>query len=165
MVLLARELAYEGRWLFPNDKRVKHFAIVLAPAKVIGTEPASDIGLEASHRWFQDSPAKMIMDTGAPWCILDPELAETWDLASDANDAPITNLNIRGEVRWGRLIRINIILRATHGENLKVEATFFVPFLDPDEAWNYPNFLGLSGFLDRFRYAVDASENAFYFGR
>jgi len=58
MVLLARELAYEGRRLFPNDKRLEHFAIVLAPAKVIGTEPASDIGLEASHRWFQENSSQ-----------------------------------------------------------------------------------------------------------
>jgi len=57
MVLLARELAYEGRRLFPHDKRLEHFAIVLAPAKIIGTEPASDIGLEASHRWFQNNNA------------------------------------------------------------------------------------------------------------
>lgn len=111
----------------------------------------------------QDSPAKMIVDTGTPWCIIDPELAEIWDLPSDYSQ--ITKLNIRGEVRLGRLLRTNLILHATHGENLKVEATFFVPFIDPDEVWNYPNFLGLSGFLDRFRFAVDASENAFYFGR
>jgi len=60
MVLLARELADEGKRLFPNDKRMEQWAIVLAPAKVIGTRPASGnaIGLEASHRWFQNNSSK-----------------------------------------------------------------------------------------------------------
>jgi len=127
-----------------------------------GDDRQNRIVLTITPERKKDSPAKMIMDTGAPWCILDPELAETWDLTSDY--AEITKLNIRGEVRLGRLLRTNIILRATRGENLKVEATFFVPFMDTDEAWNYPNFLGLNGFLDRIRFAVDATENAFYFG-
>jgi hypothetical protein len=59
MVLLARELADEGRRVFPNDKRMEKWAIVLAPAKIVGTRPASGkaIGLEASHRWFQQNNA------------------------------------------------------------------------------------------------------------
>jgi len=131
-----------------------------------GDEKQNRIVLTITLEKAKHSPAKMIVATGAPWCILNPELAEILDLTSAAdNDAQITNLNIRGEVRWGRLKRADIILHATNGEDLTVEATFFVPFMDPDEVWNYPNFLGLSGFLDRFRFAVDASENAFYFGR
>jgi hypothetical protein len=60
MVLLARELADEGRRVFPSDKKIEQWAIVLAPAKVIGTRPASGntIGLEASHRWFQNNSSK-----------------------------------------------------------------------------------------------------------
>jgi hypothetical protein len=60
MVLLARELAYEGRRLFPNDKRLEQWAIVLAPAKVIGTRPASAnaIGLKASQRWFENNSSQ-----------------------------------------------------------------------------------------------------------
>lgn len=60
MVLLARELADEGRRLFPNDKRMEQWAIALAPPKIIGTRPASGnaIGLEASHRWFQNNSSK-----------------------------------------------------------------------------------------------------------
>ncbi len=110
------------------------------------------------------SPTKMIVDTGAPWCILDPYLAEAWDVTSNSDRAPLTSLTIRGETRTGRLLRASILLQATNGEDLTVEATFFIPFIDPDEEWTYPNFLGLSGFLDRIRFAVDASENAFYFG-
>lgn len=60
MVLLGRELAYEGRHLFPNDKRIEQWANVLAPARVVGTRPASGnaAGLEASHRWFQNNSGK-----------------------------------------------------------------------------------------------------------
>ncbi|MGH7599036.1 MAG: DUF5678 domain-containing protein [bacterium] len=60
MVLLARELAGEGRRLFPNDKRMAQWASVLAPPKIIGTRPASGnaIGLEASHQWFQNNSFK-----------------------------------------------------------------------------------------------------------
>jgi len=60
MVLLARELADEGRRLFPNDKRIEQWAIVLAPPKIVGTRPASGnaIGLEASHQWFQNNSSK-----------------------------------------------------------------------------------------------------------
>jgi hypothetical protein len=130
-----------------------------------GDEKQNRIVLTISPEKAKDSTTKMIVDTGAPWCILDPELAENWDLTSEAGSAPITKLNIRGEVRWGHLIRTNIILQATNGEEQTVEATFFVPILGSEEVWNYPNFLGLSGFLDRIRFAVDASENAFYFGR
>jgi hypothetical protein len=132
---------------YPEDKNQNRIVLTIAPEKA------------------KDAPIKMIVDTGAPWCILDPELAETWDLLSESDNAPITNLNIRGELRWGSLIRANVILHAENGEDLTVDATLFVPFVEPDEVWNYPNFLGLSGFLGRFRFAVDASENAFYFGR
>jgi hypothetical protein len=60
MVLLARELADEGRRVFPNDKRLEQWAIVLAPPKIVGTRPASGdaIGLEESHKWFQNNSAK-----------------------------------------------------------------------------------------------------------
>ncbi|MGH7599035.1 MAG: hypothetical protein ACREOI_21985 [bacterium] len=128
-----------------------------------GDEKQNRIVLTITPEKAKYPPIKMIVDTGAPWCILDPDLAEAWDLTSGADDAPITNLNIRGEAHRGRLTRANIILEATNGEDLTVEATFFVP--EADEVWSYPNFLGLSGFLDRIRFAVDASDNAFYFGR
>jgi len=38
------------------------------------------------------------------------------------------------------------------------------PILKSGQAWSYPNFLGLDGFLSRIRFAVDPTENVFYFG-
>jgi hypothetical protein len=130
-----------------------------------GDEGQNRIVLNVAPEGQKGADVKMIIDTGAPWCILNPRLLEEWDLISEAPPSPTTKLNIRGEIRWGSLMRANLTLEATSGEDLTVEATFFVPFLELDEVWNYPNFLGLGGFLDRIRYAVDASENAFYFGR
>jgi len=57
MVLLARELADAGRRVFPSDKKIEQWAIVLAPAKVIGTRPASANAehLKASYQWFRNN--------------------------------------------------------------------------------------------------------------
>jgi len=106
----------------------------------------------------------MIVDTGAPWCVLDPELAEAWGLIPTATYTPSTELNVRGTSYRGNLIRAAVALQATSGVDLEIEATFFVPTLDPGETWPWPNFLGLDGFLNRIRFAVDATENVFYFG-
>jgi hypothetical protein len=106
----------------------------------------------------------MIIDTGAPWCVLDPELADAWGLLSEDSYRPDVRLNIRGNSYYGRLIRMEIALHAEIGQTLTVMATVFIPELEPGQAWDLPNFIGLNGFLDRIRFAVGAAENAFYFG-
>jgi hypothetical protein len=55
-------------------------------------------------------------------------------------------------------------LQADVGQNLAIPATVFIPELEPGQVWNLPNFIGLKGLLERVRFAVDASENGFYFG-
>ncbi len=122
------------------------------------------IVFEVAPQTRADFSAEMIIDTGGPWCILNPKLHHAWGLISETNHEPLTSLWIRGEKWFGHLTRADIVLQADFGENLLVEATFFIPRLQPDEIWNYPNFLGLDGFLNRIRYAVDPSENVFYFG-
>ena len=59
---------------------------------------------------------------------------------------------------------MRIGLEAERGESLDIEATVFVPILPPGETWLHPNFIGLDGFLNRIRFAIDPEENAFYFG-
>lgn len=54
-------------------------------------------------------------------------------------------------------------LEAEKGESLTVDATVFVPKLE-DQEWRHPNFIGLSGFLERIRFAIDPDNNYFYFG-
>jgi len=111
-----------------------------------------------------DATIPMIVDTGAPWCILNPELAEVWGLEPIGIYEPSRRINVRGHNFDGQLARGNILLQAKSGDNLYVQATFFIPELLPGESWNFPNFLGLDGFLNRIRFAVDPAENTFYFG-
>jgi hypothetical protein len=56
-------------------------------------------------------------------------------------------------------------LPADGGEDLEVDGTAFVPTLAPGDPWPLPDFLGLAGFLQRVRFAVDPAENTLYFGR
>ncbi len=63
----------------------------------------------------------------------------------------------------GSITRINMTLIATFGEDLVVPATVFVP--DSEDMWgDFPAFIGLGGFLERIRFAVDPSDDLFYFG-
>jgi len=106
----------------------------------------------------------MIVDTATPWCILDPEIAEALGLMADSY-APSRRLTIRGTPYQGMLVRVPITIQPTNGGQLAAEATFFIPTLEPGDVWSHPNFLGLDGFLNHIRFAVDAQENTFYFGR
>ncbi len=105
-----------------------------------------------------------IVDTGAPWCILDPEIAEWVQDAVQALYTPEQRLMIRGVLYRGRLLRLTLTLPSFQGESLQVEATVFVPILTNGEIWTLPNFVGLDGFLNRMRFAIDPTENSFYFG-
>lgn len=112
----------------------------------------------------QKEPVEMIVDTGAQWCIIDPALVEILGLDYGENHTPAAKLIIREETFDGKLMRANIKIPAEKGDDLTVEATFFVPILQYGQTWNKPNFLGLDGFLNRIRFAVDPGENVFYFG-
>lgn len=106
-----------------------------------------------------------IVDTGAPWCILHPDLARQLGVSADRTYTPATRLSMRGISYTGSLHAMSIGLRNEgEGDDLEVRATVFVPTMAPGEIWRHPNFLGLSGLLDRIRFAVDPAENAFYFG-
>lgn len=130
---------------YPGDDKQARIVLSLAPAS--NSEAATE----------------MIVDTGSPWCILDPELCEVWGLDSGGY-IPSSPLWIRGERCEGQLVRATVALQAAHGKELIIEATFFVPLLSLDNTWNYPNFIGLDGFLNRIRFAIDPAENVFYFG-
>jgi hypothetical protein len=106
-----------------------------------------------------------VVDTGAPWCVLDPELARQVSVSAEAGYTSTTRLRIRGISYPGSLHLMLIrLLDERQGDNLDVPATVFVPSLSSGEVWSHPNFLGLNGLLERIRFAVDPTENAFYFG-
>ncbi|MBI3762643.1 MAG: hypothetical protein HY260_12400 [Chloroflexi bacterium] len=71
---------------------------------------------------------------------------------------------IRGQRYTGTLHRLDAKIPAEHGDPLTVEATVFVPELLPDDTWDFPNFIGLTGMLERMRFAVVPSSQLFYFG-
>ena len=103
-----------------------------------------------------------VLDTGAPYMILDPTIAETIGFRPEQSLGQIS-MQIRGQKMPGSLVRLNISLEAQQGQDLTVEATTFIPNLK--EQWgNFPSFLGLSGFLERIRFAIDPLTNTFYFG-
>ncbi len=106
-----------------------------------------------------------VVDTGAPWCILAPEIIRQIGMTAQINYEADRRLLLRGIWYEGRLLRMRLGLQAENaGDDLEVEATVFVPTLALEEIWLHPNFIGLDGFLNRIRFAVDPTENAFYFG-
>lgn len=113
---------------------------------------------------FQDQNAMAIVDTGAPWVVCSHELAAQIGLTANPNDIQ-ASLRIRGAKYDGHLVRFELTIPATEGEDLVVQATAFVPDLSSGESWNNPDFLGLAGCLERLRFAVDPGSHLFYFGK
>lgn len=101
-----------------------------------------------------------VLDTGAPWCILNEEQAK--ELNPNYKDEAIDTkcLNIRGEKTKGVLIRLPITICAEQGLDIIIEGTVFVPQDERD----LPNFIGLEGLLSRIKFAINPQSNIFYFG-
>lgn len=109
-------------------------------------------------------PISAIVDTGAPWCILNPLMFEKVAHYAEPIYLLDVPLNIRGLNYTGWLHQLPMRLEALIGEPLEVVGTVFVPDLATNEEWRYPNFIGLEGFLNRMRFAVDPASNLFFFG-
>ena len=104
-----------------------------------------------------------VVDTGAPYVICAPTIAERAGVDSTLALARQTML-VRGMRLEGFVVRLNMTLKAEIGEDLTVDATVFVP--EVPEYWgDFPSFIGLTGFLERIRFAVDPNEDMFYFGQ
>jgi hypothetical protein len=103
-----------------------------------------------------------VLDTGAPYVILDPNIAP---LAGFNSKSVLfeEKMLIRGKKLAGKIARLSFTLRADEGEDMDVQATVFVPN-DIDRWDNFPSFLGQAGFLERIRFAIDPNEDKFYFG-
>ncbi|MEM7535425.1 MAG: hypothetical protein AAF639_24830 [Chloroflexota bacterium] len=105
-----------------------------------------------------------IVDTGAPWCILDPMVFAKVAHYAEPLDMQVLPMSIRGITYQGSLYRLPMRFDALIGESQDIAATVFVPDLHPDDQWRFPNFIGLDGFRNRIRFAVDPASNLFYFG-
>jgi len=103
-----------------------------------------------------------VLDTGAPYVILNPKFAP---LAGFSPESVLfeENMVVRGIKLAGKIARLRFTLKADEGDDLDIEATVFVP--NDIDQWNdFPSFLGQAGFLERIRFAIDPTENKFYFG-
>lgn len=109
-------------------------------------------------------PVNAILDTGAPYVVCDPELAGLLKL--DPTTALGTErLLVRGYWVTGYLYRLDIAFPADQGATLTVVATVFVPDATSRQSWgHWPSFVGLSGCLERMRFAIDPATDTFYFG-
>jgi len=107
--------------------------------------------------------AQAILDTGGTYLVCDPQIADVLNL--DPADALETaRLNIRGVTIFGSIHRVFLTLLAREGQGMELEVTAFVPDTPPYLQWNLPSFMGLSGCLERLRFAVDPVTDTFYFG-
>ena len=98
-----------------------------------------------------------LVDTGAPYCIFDPEVAAMLGIRHDNGIRQV--LESRAGSSTGSLHRVQVTVPAEVGDSLSLEATVFVP-----EAWPLGSFIGYSGLLQRISFAVTPHDNQFYFG-
>jgi hypothetical protein len=98
-----------------------------------------------------------LVDTGTPFCIFETEITEALGLFPDQGER-ITLSTRMGSIP-GTIQRLTIRLVAEQGDSLDIDASVFVT-----NDWGYGNFVGYSGFLERFRFAIDSGTNSFYFG-
>lgn len=101
-----------------------------------------------------------LLDTGAPYCILNPELGEQLRplLGEGLEQVPLSTREGR---KVGTLYKASIKLVAEEGSSLEFEPNVFLCDDWPHEG---RNFLGYDGCLEYLRFAVDPAENQFYFG-
>lgn len=104
-----------------------------------------------------DFPVFAMVDTGAPYCVFEPELLAELGYTFDRGN--VVELSTRIGRKLGTIHRIPVTILANEGSSLYIDSTFFVP-----ESWS-GNFLGFMGCLQRFRFAIDPGNNIFHFGK
>jgi predicted aspartyl protease len=113
---------------------------------------------------FGDISVEAVLDTGTPWVICAPQVAQAVGL-NDLTAMDRIKLLIRGTWVQGTLQSMEMTISASLGENLVIEVIAFVPEMEYAETWGtMPSFLGLTGCLERFRFAVDPATDTLYFG-
>jgi hypothetical protein len=88
----------------------------------------------------------VVLDTAAPFLLCSLWLATQLDVSKFD------------------LYRLPLRLIASEGNAIEIQATAIVPDLNQDHWRDAPTFLGFRDCLDRLRFAIDPSEEKFYFG-
>lgn len=105
-----------------------------------------------------------IVDTGAPYVVCPPYLSDVLRL-DPRNALDRIVYRIRGFSIRGSLYRMDVHLIAAQGDSQIVDATVFVPDAEWKDFWgDHPGYIGLTGCLERMRFAVDPGNELFYFG-
>lgn len=103
-----------------------------------------------------------IVDTAAPYPVCAPDIASLIPPTTLERIEPFTLVTQFGNFK-GALYRMPITFLATEGDDLEVEATVFVP--NSVAGWpRRPSYIGLTGCLERMRFALDPTANLIYFG-
>lgn len=93
-----------------------------------------------------------LLDTGAELSIAGSQIYQAYSYEQVFLDTPvgIATINTRLGNFAGSWYRVEVSLKADWGEELIIEGTFLFC-----EAWTGPTVLGLHGFLERIRFAID----------
>jgi hypothetical protein len=130
-------------------------------SRFLDTQPGSNEATSKIYVKIVPEPLGEILvaqlDTAAAWTILDADVADAMSLLQ--GDGFRTPLSTRFGRLQGRLERLRVDIVADDGDSCGVEATVWV-----SREWRHGNFLGYEGFLNRIRFAIDPTENRFYFG-
>lgn len=123
---------------------------------------------ETTHRIFvpvqiEGIQTEAVVDTGGVYLVCHPEIADLLRLDL-AEKVGTDELNIRGRKIPGTLYRLYLTLLAGEGKSHMLDIVAFVPRLEPNETWDLPSFMGLTGCLEWIRFAVDPTTDTFYFG-
>lgn len=98
-----------------------------------------------------------LLDTAAEWCVLPKEAVRTLELDPESGEQ--VRLETRFGLFSGGLQRLPLTFVATEGQELAIDATWFV-----NADWPGPLVLGWKGCLERTRFALDPAEERLYFG-
>ena len=112
-----------------------------------------------------DLETSAFVDTGGVFLFCSQDVGDSLQLKPE-DALSVENLRWRDSSIAGTLHRVELILHAESGVSLPIEVTAFVPRLKPDEEWvsEFPLILGMHGCLEFLRFAVDPSDDTFYFG-
>lgn len=110
-------------------------------------------------------PTQAYLDTGAVYLICAPQIADVLGLVYE-DRLETQKLHFRGQWYDGGLYRVSFTITADYGEAVEVEVTAFVPRIHPEDEWpiDFICIAGMSGCLERMRFALDPLDEKIYFG-
>jgi len=104
-------------------------------------------------------PASAVLDTGAPYLVVETELAHYLGLFEFPVEESVNLRTWRGSME-GLKIRARIEFTSTQGNSLLFEPTVFI-----SEDWCGPTTVGYSSCLEFVNFGIDTTNQVFHFGK